>query len=66
VLFLYTPGRAGKVFEEVLHRPIGSLSQQERVQIRERHSTEDVGPPLFLSRRRGCPSHYRDNASISG
>src|SRR5271169_6243360 len=29
VLFLYTPGRAGKVFEELLHRPIGSLSQQE-------------------------------------
>src|SRR6476661_1527946 len=47
VLFLYTPGRAGKTFEEVLHRPIGSVSQQERTQIRERHGTEDIGPPPF-------------------
>ena len=47
VLFLYTPGRAGKTFEELLHRPIGSLSQQERVQTRERHGTEIVGPPPF-------------------
>jgi quercetin dioxygenase-like cupin family protein len=47
VLFLYTPGRAGKAFEEMLHRPIGSLSQQERAQIRERHGSETVGPPPF-------------------
>jgi quercetin dioxygenase-like cupin family protein len=47
VLFLYTPGRAGKTFEELLHRPIGSLSEQERVQVRERHGTEIVGPPPF-------------------
>ena len=47
VLFLYTPGRAGKAFEEMLHRPFGSLSQQERVQMRERHGSETVGPPPF-------------------
>ncbi len=47
VLFLYTPGRAGKAFEELLHRPFASLSQQERVQMCERHGWETVGPPPF-------------------
>ena len=47
MLFLYTPGRAGKAFEEMLHRPFGSLSQQERVKMRERHGSETVGPPPF-------------------
>src|SRR5579863_376286 len=45
VLFLYTPGRAGKAFEELLQHPLGSLSQQERVQMRERHGSEIAGPP---------------------
>jgi quercetin dioxygenase-like cupin family protein len=47
VLFLYTPGRAGRTFEELLHRPIASLSQQERMEVFERHGTEIVGPPPF-------------------
>jgi len=47
VLFLFTPGRAGKLFEEFLHRPFGSLSQQELTQIRERLGSETIGPPPF-------------------
>ncbi len=47
VLFLYTPGRAGKLFEELLHRPFESLTEQERVEMNERHGTEIVGPPPF-------------------
>ena len=47
VLFLFTPGRAGKTFEELLHHPIGALSQEERVKVRERHGAEIVGPPRF-------------------
>jgi len=48
VLFLYTPGYAGKAFEALLSRPYASLSQQERAQIRERGGqTEIVGPPPF-------------------
>ena len=47
VLFLYTPGRAGKTFEELLHRPFESLSQQEHAQMRERNGSEIVGPPPF-------------------
>ena len=47
VLFLYTPGRAGKTFEELLHRPFESLSQQEHAQMRERNGSEIIGPPPF-------------------
>jgi quercetin dioxygenase-like cupin family protein len=47
VLFLYTPGRAGKFFEELLHRPIGSLSEQELAEVGDRHGWEVVGPPPF-------------------
>ena len=47
VLFLYTPGRAGKFFEELLHRPIGSLSEQELAEVGDRHGWKVVGPPPF-------------------
>ncbi len=47
VLFLYTPGRAGKLFEELLHRPAGSVSEQELAQVCDRHGWEVVGPPPF-------------------
>jgi len=47
VLFLYTPGRAGKFFEELLHRPLGWLSDQELAEVGDRHGWEIVGPPPF-------------------
>jgi quercetin dioxygenase-like cupin family protein len=47
VLFLYTPGRAGKFFEELLHRPAGPVSDQDFAQVGERHGWEVVGPPPF-------------------
>ena len=47
VLFLYTPGRAGKLFEELVHRPIGSVDERELAQVAERHGWEIVGPPPF-------------------
>jgi hypothetical protein len=47
LLFLYTPGRAGKFFEELLHRSFESLSDQERMQMNEKHGTEIIGPPPF-------------------
>jgi mannose-6-phosphate isomerase-like protein (cupin superfamily) len=47
VLFVYTPGRAGKLFEELLHRPIGSVSEQELAEVCDRHGWEVVGPPPF-------------------
>src|SRR5213595_1655515 len=47
VLFLYTPGRAGKLFEELVDRPIGSVGDGELAEIAERHGWEIVGPPPF-------------------
>jgi quercetin dioxygenase-like cupin family protein len=46
VLFLYTPGRAGKVFEEMAERPV-ALNPQEFGPVAERHGWEIVGPPPF-------------------
>ena len=56
VLFLYTPGRAGKAFEELLHRPIESLSPQEANPRAAPHGY--CRPAAFLSRHRGqiCPA----------
>ncbi|HEV2335604.1 MAG TPA: cupin domain-containing protein [Stellaceae bacterium] len=42
VLFLYTPGRAGKAFEEITGRPTGDFAE-----IADRHGREVVGPPPF-------------------
>ncbi len=47
VLFLYTPARAGKLFEELAHRPIGSVDDREFAFVAERHGWEIVGPPPF-------------------
>jgi hypothetical protein len=46
VLFLYTPARAGALFEEQVrtHRAIASLSEQEATELRRRHGWEIVGP----------------------
>src|SRR5437588_2538380 len=37
VLFLYTPGRAGKLFEEMAERPVDPINQQEFGAVAERH-----------------------------
>jgi quercetin dioxygenase-like cupin family protein len=47
VLFLFTPGQAGRAFEEVAKRPNRPLSDRERAEIRERAGFETVGPPPF-------------------
>ena len=47
VLFLYAPGRAGKFFEDMLHRPAGPVSDQDFAQVGERHGWEVIGPPPF-------------------
>lgn len=47
VLFLYTPGRAGGLFEELVDRPMGSVNERELVEVAERHGWEVVGPPPF-------------------
>ena len=48
VLFLYSPGRAGKFFEEAaaMGRPF-SVNDQEIVAASERHGWQIVGPPPF-------------------
>jgi hypothetical protein len=48
VLFLYSPGLAGKFFEEAaaMGRPF-SVSDQEIVAASERHGWQIVGPPPF-------------------
>ena len=48
VLFLYSPGRAGKFFEEAaaMGRPF-SVSDQEIAAASERHGWQIVGPPPF-------------------
>ena len=47
VLFMYTPGRAGKLFEEMVERPVDPMNQQEFCAVAERHGWEVVGPPPF-------------------
>ena len=49
ILFLYTPAKAGGAFEEAvrINRPISSMSQQEAAERRQRHGSENVGPPPF-------------------
>jgi len=46
VLFLYTPARAGGLFEEQqrTHRTIASMSEKEAAELRQRHGWEIVGP----------------------
>src|SRR5262249_33232151 len=45
VVFLFTPARAGKAFEELqrLQRPVGSTAAS----VFQRHGAEVVGPPPF-------------------
>jgi quercetin dioxygenase-like cupin family protein len=45
-LFLYTPARAGGLFEEQqrTHRTIASMSEKEAAELRQRHGWEIVGP----------------------
>jgi len=49
VLFLYMPGRAGGLFEELAgHSDVSpTLDNDEFVRIAERHGWEIVGPPPF-------------------
>jgi quercetin dioxygenase-like cupin family protein len=47
VLFLYTPGGAGKLFEEMAERPVDPMNQQEFGAVAERHGWKIVGPPPF-------------------
>ena len=44
VLFLYTPAAAGGYVEELLDRPAGPMSDDERDKLRERYRWEVVGP----------------------
>jgi quercetin dioxygenase-like cupin family protein len=47
VLFMYTPGRAGKAFEEMAERPADLTNLQEFHAAAERHGWEFVGPSPF-------------------
>jgi mannose-6-phosphate isomerase-like protein (cupin superfamily) len=49
VLFLYTPGNAGSLFEERvrINQPFSSMSQEEVAAVFQRHGWEVVGPPPF-------------------
>jgi hypothetical protein len=44
---MYTPGRAGKLFEEMVERPVNPMNQQEFGAVAERHGSKVVGPPPF-------------------
>jgi quercetin dioxygenase-like cupin family protein len=44
VLFLYTPAAAGHYVEEMLERPSHSMSDDERLAMRQRHRWELLGP----------------------
>jgi quercetin dioxygenase-like cupin family protein len=48
-LFLYTPGGAGRMFEEArrLQRPLSSMDDREIAEFFERFGWETVGPPPF-------------------
>jgi len=48
VLFLYTPARAGKFFEELVTHPAGEINGDEANEMRRRHRWEVLGlPPTF-------------------
>ena len=47
VLFMYTPGRAEKLFEEMVESPMDPMNQQEFGAVAERHGWEVVGSPPF-------------------
>ena len=47
VLFLYTPGGAGRFFEARLGQPAGSISDAEAIEMRKLYGWEIVGPPPF-------------------
>jgi quercetin dioxygenase-like cupin family protein len=47
VVFLYTPGRAGKLFEEMTERPLDPMNLPEFGPVAERYGWEFVGPPPF-------------------
>jgi quercetin dioxygenase-like cupin family protein len=44
VLFLYTPAAAGGYIEDLLKRPAGPMSDDERNKLNERYRWEVVGP----------------------
>jgi hypothetical protein len=44
---MYTPGRAGKLFEEMVESPVDPMNQQEFGSAAERHGWEVVAPPPF-------------------
>jgi quercetin dioxygenase-like cupin family protein len=47
--FMYTPGEAGKVFEEMrrMQRPVAAMTDPEVAQLFRRYGWEIVGPPPF-------------------
>ncbi len=50
VLFLYTPGQAGRLFEEMVEPgrpPVNPMNPDEFGPVAERHGWEMVGPPPF-------------------
>ena len=49
VLFLYTPGVSGKMFEEAqrLQSSLGSVAPDTVAELRRRYGSETVGPPPF-------------------
>jgi len=49
VLFLYTPGQAGKFFEEMAEHPVAidPMNPDEIGPVAERHGWEMTGPPPF-------------------
>jgi hypothetical protein len=44
---MYTPGRAGKLFEEMTERPVDPMKLPEFAAVAERYGWEIVGPPPF-------------------
>ena len=47
ITFKYTPGGAGKLFEEMLERPVDPMNEHEFGAVAERHGWKIVGPPPF-------------------
>jgi quercetin dioxygenase-like cupin family protein len=47
--FMYTPGTAGRVFEEMrrMQRPVATMADAEVAQLFRRYGWEIVGPPPF-------------------
>jgi mannose-6-phosphate isomerase-like protein (cupin superfamily) len=47
--FMYTPGEAGKVFEEMrrMQRPVATMTDPEVAQLFQRYGWEIIGPPPF-------------------